>query len=63
MLSPCKSTTIPPEIADKLFRILETSWTQILSRSRKEKMSMRMAALTVGIRRVQEAKRQRGLFP
>jgi glutamate dehydrogenase (NAD(P)+) len=51
------------EIADKLFRILETSWTQILSRSRKEKISMRMAALTAGIRRVQEAKRQRGLFP
>jgi glutamate dehydrogenase (NAD(P)+) len=51
------------EIADKLFRILETSWAQILGRSRKEKISMRMAALTVGIRRVQEAKKQRGLFP
>src|SRR5208337_4781481 len=51
------------EITDKLFRILETSWTQILSRSRKQNVSMRMAALSVGISRVAEAKRQRGLFP
>jgi glutamate dehydrogenase (NAD(P)+) len=51
------------EIADKLFRILETSWTQILNRSRKQNMSMRMAALSTGISRVLEAKRQRGLFP
>ena len=34
------------EITDKLFRILETSWTQILNRSRKQKISMRMAALS-----------------
>ena len=51
------------EIVDKLFRILETSWTQILNRSRKQNVSMRMAALSVGISRVLEAKRQRGLFP
>jgi glutamate dehydrogenase (NAD(P)+) len=51
------------EIADKLFRILESAWTQVLNRHRKENISMRMAALTVGVRRVQEAKRQRGLFP
>lgn len=51
------------EITDKLFRILESSWTQILNLSRKEKISMRMAALSTGIRRVFEAKRQRGLFP
>jgi glutamate dehydrogenase (NAD(P)+) len=51
------------EIADKLFRILETSWTQILNQSRKQNISMRMAALSVGISRVLEAKRQRGLFP
>jgi glutamate dehydrogenase (NAD(P)+) len=51
------------EIVDKLFRILETSWTQILNLSRKQKISMRTAALSVGISRVCEAKRQRGLFP
>ena len=49
------------EIVDKLFRILETSWTQILNLSRKQKIPMRTAALSVGISRVCEAKRQRGL--
>jgi glutamate dehydrogenase (NAD(P)+) len=51
------------EIVDKLFRILETSWTRILGLSRSQKISMRMAALSVGVSRVYEAKKQRGLFP
>ena len=51
------------EITDKLFRILETSWTRVLNQSRKQKTSMRTAALSVGISRVFEAKKQRGLFP
>jgi glutamate dehydrogenase (NAD(P)+) len=51
------------EIVDKLFRILETSWVQILNMSRKQKIPMRVAALSVGISRVLEAKKQRGLFP
>jgi glutamate dehydrogenase (NAD(P)+) len=51
------------EVVDKLFRILETAWTQILNASRKEKIPMRLAAMSLGVRRVQEAKRVRGLFP
>ena len=51
------------EVVDKLFRILETAFTQVVSISRKQKISMRLAALSVGIKRVQEAKRLRGLFP
>ena len=51
------------EIVDKLFRILETSWTRILNLSRSRNISMRMAALSVGVSRVYEAKKQRGLFP
>jgi glutamate dehydrogenase (NAD(P)+) len=51
------------EITDKLFRILETSYTQVLTMSRKQKISMRTAALCTGIQRVQEAKKIRGLFP
>ena len=51
------------EVTDKLYRILENAYTQVLSHSRKQKVSMRMAALCVGIKRVQEAKRVRGLFP
>jgi glutamate dehydrogenase (NAD(P)+) len=51
------------EIVDKLFRILETAWVQVLNSSRKQKLPMRVAALSVGISRVYEAKKQRGLFP
>jgi glutamate dehydrogenase (NAD(P)+) len=51
------------EVVDKLFRILETSFSQIVALSRKQKLTMRLAALSLGIKRVQEAKRVRGLFP
>ena len=51
------------EVVDKLFRILETALTQTLSLSRKQKISMRLAALSLGVKRVHEAKRIRGLFP
>jgi glutamate dehydrogenase (NAD(P)+) len=51
------------EVVDKLFRILEGAWTQILNSSRKEKIPMRLAAMSLGVKRVQEAKKVRGLFP
>ena len=51
------------EVVDKLFRILENAYSQILALSRKQKIPMRQAALTMGIKRVQEAKKVRGLFP
>ena len=51
------------EVVDKLFRILETAYTQILTSAKKDKISMRLAALSLGIKRVQEAKNMRGLFP
>jgi glutamate dehydrogenase (NAD(P)+) len=51
------------EVVDKLFRILEGAFSQTLNLSRKQKISMRLAALSLGVQRVQEAKRTRGLFP
>ena len=51
------------EVVDKLFRILENAWVQILTLSRKQSVSMRLAALSLGIKRVREAKKIRGLFP
>lgn len=51
------------EVTDKLFRILEGAFTQTLNLSRKQKMSMRQAALSLGVSRVREAKKVRGLFP
>ena len=51
------------EVVDKLFRILEGAFGQILALARKQNISMRMAALSLGIKRVHEAKQMRGLFP
>jgi glutamate dehydrogenase (NAD(P)+) len=51
------------EVTDKLFRILENAFTQTLNLSRKNKIGMRQAALCLGIGRVRDAKRTRGLFP
>ncbi|MBX3733571.1 MAG: Glu/Leu/Phe/Val dehydrogenase [Verrucomicrobiae bacterium] len=51
------------EVMDRLFRILETAFGQTLQRSRRENISMRAAALGLGIGRVWEAKKMRGLFP
>lgn len=51
------------EVMDKLYRILDTAFTQTLTLARQQKLSLRMAALSIGIKRVAEAKRKRGLFP
>ena len=51
------------EVVDKLCRMLENAWIQVLNLSRKQKIPMRLAALSLGVRRVQESKRIRGLFP
>ena len=51
------------EVVDKLFRILENAFTQTLTLSRKNKISMRLAALALGVQRVHQAKKMRGLFP
>jgi len=51
------------EVTDKLFRILEGAFTQTLALARKQKLTMRQAALSLGISRVREAKKIRGLFP
>jgi len=51
------------EVMDRLFRILENSFGQTLALSRKENIPLRLAAMTLGIQRVWEAKKIRGLFP
>ncbi len=51
------------EVVDKLFRILETAFAQTFNLAKQRKIGMRLAALSLGVKRVAEAKRQRGLFP
>jgi glutamate dehydrogenase (NAD(P)+) len=51
------------EVSDRLFRVLEPAFVHVLNLSRKDNISMRQAALSIGIKRVHEAKQLRGLFP
>jgi glutamate dehydrogenase (NAD(P)+) len=51
------------EVTDKLFRVLEPAFNQVMNLSRKNRISPRLAALSLGIKRVHEAKQIRGLFP
>jgi glutamate dehydrogenase (NAD(P)+) len=51
------------EVNDKLYRQLEIAYQQVLQFAKKNKLYMRDAALALGISKVAEAKKIRGLFP
>jgi glutamate dehydrogenase (NAD(P)+) len=51
------------EVMDKLFRILEQSFTSVIKRAKDEKITNRLAAMAIGVERVVAAKEARGLFP
>jgi glutamate dehydrogenase (NAD(P)+) len=51
------------EVTDKLFRILEHSFSQVIRRAKEHKISHRAAAMAIGVERVLKAKVSRGLFP
>ena len=51
------------ETTDRLFRILDTAFNATMKRSKERGISMRMAAMSIGIERVLAAKSARGLFP
>lgn len=51
------------EVIQKLFTILDRAKSAVDYQQRKFKFSRRLAALTLGIARVAEAKQSRGLFP
>lgn len=51
------------EVLNKLFAILDRAKSSVDYQQRKFKFSRRLAALTLGIQRVAEAKQNRGLFP
>src|SRR5437588_281685 len=51
------------EVTDKLFRILEHSFVQLIRRAKEHKISHRTAAMAIGVERVIKAKQVRGLFP
>lgn len=51
------------EVMDKLFRVLEGAFVEVLGQARRRGVSNRMAAYCIGVGKVWEASRARGLFP
>jgi glutamate dehydrogenase (NAD(P)+) len=51
------------EVFDRLHRILERSFQQVIARAKRDRISHRMAAMAIGVSVVQSAKHTRGLFP
>jgi glutamate dehydrogenase (NAD(P)+) len=51
------------EVADRLFRVLEQSFSSMIRRAKEEKIPHRIAALAIGVERVMKAHQDRGLFP
>jgi len=51
------------EIVDRLHRILEGAFVQTLGLSRRQGIPMRLAAMSLGVKRVWDARRLRGIFP
>jgi glutamate dehydrogenase (NAD(P)+) len=51
------------EVVDRLFRVLEQSFSAVTRRAKEEKIPHRVAALAIGVERVMKARTLRGLFP
>lgn len=51
------------EISDRLTRIMKRIFAEVLNISQKDKVDMRTAALMLGIGRVAEAQKLRGIYP
>jgi len=51
------------EVNDRLYRILEQTFSNVLQFAKREKLYHRDAALAIGVKKVTDAKKIRGLFP
>lgn len=52
-----------PEVRDRLNRILERSFQAVMARAERDRVPHRVAAMAIGVEKVQKAKKTRGLFP
>ena len=51
------------EVNDKLYRLLQMAFMQVTRRAASENVSNRTAAMAIGVEKVRNGKRLRGLFP
>jgi hypothetical protein len=47
----------------RLEEVLSRSWSQVVTRAKKDEVTNRTAATAIGVERVREGKLARGLFP
>jgi glutamate dehydrogenase (NAD(P)+) len=51
------------EVIDRLYRLLDDAFRKVMDRADRDGISNRMAAMAIGVAKVWDAKRTRGLFP
>ena len=51
------------EVLKRLFVLLDRAFEEVMARSTRDSISHRMAAMAIGVQKVRDAKRIRGLFP
>jgi glutamate dehydrogenase (NAD(P)+) len=51
------------EVMNKLYHLLAGAFGQVMRRAERDKVSNRTAAMAIGVAKVRDAKRTRGLFP
>ena len=51
------------EVNDRLYRVLQRAFVQVLDRAARDRVPHRTAAMAIGVAKVRDAKRARGLFP
>jgi glutamate dehydrogenase (NAD(P)+) len=51
------------EVTDKLRTLLNRTFNKVCARAQRDKVSNRTAAMAIGVEKVRDAKRIRGLFP
>ena len=51
------------EVNDRLYRVLQRAFVQVLDRAARDKVAHRTAAMAIGVAKVRDAKKVRGLFP
>ncbi len=51
------------EVNDRLYRVLQRAFAQVLARAERDGISLRTAAMAIGVAKVRDAKDTRGLFP
>lgn len=51
------------EVNERLKEILDVTFDRVIRRARQGGVSHRMAAMTIGVEKVREGKKLRGLFP